>query len=347
MRVHKNFFQLPKEGDVVEGKVLAKESGAVYVDLGPWGTGIVYGREYFRAQDILKTVKVGDALSAKIVEMENDEGYRELSMKEAGEERSWGSIKQKQQTGSMIDVKVTGANRGGLMAEMDGVGAFLPVSQLSMAHYPRVEGGDKEKIFEELKKFVGQTLHVRVIDSNPTENKLIISEKAVEQSAAQTALSKYKVGDIVEGAISGVVDFGAFLKFDPMLEGLIHISELDWQLIENPRDVVKVGDHVQAKIVEVTPEGRISLSCKALKPDPWEGVAEKYPQGSKVKGDIKRINTYGALVRLDEQIQGLVHVSEFASEEAMREQLKEGEKKEFEVLSVDAKEHRIALRLTA
>ena len=347
MKADKAIFSLPKVGDLVEGIVIGKESGAVYLDLGEWGTGIIYGVEYFRAQDTLKNIKKGDTLSAKLTELENDEGYRELSLKEAGEEISWGALKKKRDSGEMIEAEITDANRGGLMTKIDDIIGFLPVSQLAPDHYPRVEGGDKEKILEELRLFVGQKLRVRVIDVLPKENKLIVSERAAEDEGIKEALTKYKVGEVVEGEITGIVEFGAFIKFDTLLEGLIHISELDWQLIEDPRDVVKVGDKVKAKIVDISDAGRVSLSLKALKDDPWKDIEKSIKVGEVVEGEIKRINTYGALVELQEGIQGLLHVSLFDNVDAMKEALQLNDKKKFEVTSVDPEEHRIALKLKA
>ncbi len=345
LRTHKEFFHVPKIGDSVEGKLLNKESGSIFIDLGAWGLGIIYGREYYLAQNMLKVMHAGDSITAKVVAVDNKDGYTELSLKEAGEERSWDTLKEKAQNGNLLEIKITGANRGGLMAQVDSMMAFLPVSQLSPAHYPRVEGGDKERILEELKKFVGETFRVRVIDFTPKEGKLIVSEKAAENDAIREALQKYHVGDVVEGAITGVVDFGAFMRFDPLLEGLIHISELDWQLIADPREVVKVGDALKAKVVDISADGRVSLSLKALKPDPWQGVETKFKKGDSIEGMVMRLHSYGALVKIDDLIQGLVHVSEFEDEEDMKKHLHEGDKKKFEILSIDIKEHRIALRL--
>lgn len=346
LRSHKEFFHVPKVGDTVEGKLLNKESGSIFIDLGAWGTGVIYGREYYQAQNILKPMKAGDSISAKVIAVDNKEGFTELSLKEAGEERTWGALKEKQQTGNLLEIKITAANRGGLMAQVDGMMAFLPVSQLSPAHYPRVEGGDKERILEELKKFVGETFQVRVLDFTPKEGKLIVSEKAAENDAIHDALQKYHVGDVVEGTVTGVVDFGAFVRFDPLIEGLIHISELDWQLISDPREVVKVGDVLKAKIVDISQDGRVSLSLKALKPDPWQGIEEKFKKGDVVEGTVMRMHAYGALVKLDDLIQGLVHISEFEDEEDMKKHLHEGDKKKFEITSIDPKEHRIALSLS-
>ena len=232
------------------------------------------------------------------------------------------------------------------MLEHLGVAGFLPASQLSQAHYPRVDGGDKEKIYEELKKLVGQELEVSVIDVSQHEDKLIFSEKTRETEAVRQKLSAYKVGDVIEGRVAGIVSFGAFVKFGDDLEGLVHISEIDWQLISNPADVLTIGQAVQAKIIGVEGE-RVSLSLKALKPDPWAKVEERYKKGDLVSGLVTRFNTFGAFVKLDDEIQGLAHVSEFDGEAEMREVLRLNQPHEFRVLSLDSKEHRLALGLPA
>ena len=343
----KEWFQLPHTGDILEGTVIGKESGALYIDLGPIGTGVIYGREYFAVQDAIRDLKPGDPISAKLVQLENEDGLRELSMKEAGEERNWQTLKELREKNETIEVKITDANRGGLLVTLGDLNGFLPVSQLAPAHYPRVEGGNKEMILDELRKFVGQKLMVRVIDIDPQEGKLIFSEKAAEDDKMKESLEKYSVGDEVEGEITGVVDFGAFIKFDPRLEGLIHISELDWNLVKNPRDVVNVGETVKAKIVDIADDGRVSLSLKALKADPWEGIEKRFALGNKVEGEITKVNSYGALVKIDEGVQGLLHVSEFSSEEELREKVKEGQSYTFEITSLEVHERKISLSLVA
>ncbi|MEX2008071.1 MAG: S1 RNA-binding domain-containing protein [Candidatus Spechtbacterales bacterium] len=345
LTTHKSLFQLPKVGELVEGTILGKESGVLYIDLGIIGTGVIYGREYFAVQDQLKDLKPGDKLSAKLIELENEDGYRELSLKEAGEEKTWHRLRELRDSKEPLKVKITEANRGGLMAQAGDMMGFIPVSQLAPAHYPRVEGGNKEMILEELRKFVGEELTVRILDAEPQENKLIFSERAAETDKIQDALGKYSVGDEVEGEITGVVEFGAFIKFDPLLEGLIHISELDWNLVKDPRDVVSVGQSVKAKIVDISGDGRVSLSLKALQNDPWNNAQDMFKEGARVEGEVTKINSYGALVKVSDGIQGLVHVSEFASEDEMKEQLVEGTTYAFEVISVEASERKIALRL--
>ncbi|MEX2145000.1 MAG: S1 RNA-binding domain-containing protein [Candidatus Spechtbacterales bacterium] len=356
LQAQKSYFQLPKRGDIVEGEVLGRERGMLFIDLGMIGTGVVYGVEYFRAQDIIKNLKLGDKISAKLVELENEDGYRELSLKKAEEEKSWQYLEEKKKNQEIVEIKIIDANKGGLLGKIGNLTGFLPVSQLAPANYPRVEGGDKNKILDELRKFIDETMEVQVLDVNPEEEKLIFSQKAAEGEAIEKALKKYKVGDVVEGEITGVVDFGAFIKFDEILEGLIHISELDWSLVGDPKDMIKVGDKVKAKIVDIS-ENKVSLSLKALKENPWEGIDKKYKVGDKLKGIVATINPYGALVRIEDKIQGLVHVSEFSAkdesvsaeenEEIMRSKLEEGKEYEFEILSIDTEEYKISLKLAS
>jgi small subunit ribosomal protein S1 len=334
-----------KVGEIAQGKIIGFGRASVFVDLGAIGTGIIYGREFYQARDELKKMKVGDKISAKIVDLENEQGYIELSLREAGKEISWADLKTKKENGETINVKILGANKGGLLAEVAGIQGFLPVSQLSQEHYPRVEGADKTKILRELQKFVGQILEVKIFDLDPKEEKLIFSEKATAADKIREILKNYKVGDIVEGEITGIVDFGVFVKFGPEnLEGLIHISELDWQLIEDPSEVVKVGEIVKAKIIDIT-DGRISLSLRALKKDPWQGIEKKYKKGDTVQGKVTKFNPFGAFVKIEPKIQGLVHISEFGTQEKMEQALKIGKTYNFKILQILPEEHKMTLTL--
>lgn len=346
-----SFAKLPKAGEVVQGAVARKEGPVLFVDLGLYGTGIVYGREFQEAADIIKQMKEGDVVSAKVVELENERGFVELSLKDAGYTLAWDEFIKKRASGEALDVVIKEVNKGGLMAELDGVMAFMPVSQLATKHYPRVEGGDKQKILEELTKFVGQVFKVKIIDVNRQEDKLIISEREAQDSELKKMLAHYAVGDIVEGEVSGVVTFGVFVRFTPPkvegvdiseLEGLVHISELDWQLIENPSDVCKVGDTIKAKIISLDGK-KISLSIKALKKDPWDGIEEKFKKGDVVKGTVAKLNPYGAFVKVDQEIQGLCHVSEFGSATEMKNRLEVGKTYSFHVQTVSRQEHKMAL----
>jgi len=339
-------FTLVKPGEIVEARLLEKNPRAVYFDVSPFGTGVVYGLELVNAQPILKGLNPGDTIAAKVASIENDDGYVELSLAEAGKQKAWDSVKDIQEKSEVLTVKITGANAGGLMAQVSDLPAFLPVSQLATEHYPRVSDGDREKILEALRKLVGGELQVKIIDVNPRNNKLIISEKEIVSESIKATLDKYKADDVVAGIISGVANFGAFMKFadHPEIEGLIHISELDHRLIENPKEVVNVNDAVTAKITEIK-DGRVSLSLKALKPNPWDTAGEKYQAGSAITGKVSRFNPFGAFIALDDDIQGLIHVSEFGGVEEMKNQIEAGKSYPFHIESVKPEEKRIILKL--
>ena len=331
-----------KIGELVEGTVLEKKGTRVYVDLGPRGMGIIYGREYYAAQDIIRKADEGDPIAGKVVEIDNDEGYIELSLKEAGEEKRWIDVKESMEKKELLELPVVEANKGGLLLEYKGIRGFLPASQLSMKHYPRVEGGDKDKIFLELKKFIGTPLKVKILDASPKEQKLIFSEKDSESEETRALLLHYKIGDVVEGEVTGVVDFGAFMKFGEDLEGLIHISEIDWGLVENPRDYLKPGDKLTAKIIDIQGE-KVSLSLKQLKEDPWKKIAEEHKKGDVLNGRVTKFNPFGAFVEIGSNIQGLVHISEFGNEENMHRTLESGKEYPFKILLIDPVEHKMSL----
>lgn len=335
-----------KVGEIVEGAFMDRQGTRIFVDLGARGTGIVYGREYYAAQDIIKNLNPGDKLSAKVVDLDNEDGYVELSLREAGEEGRRADLKTMMEQGEVLELPVLDANRGGLILEAKGIKGFLPASQLSSQHYPRVEGGDKERIYQELQKLVGAPLKVKILDFDPREPKLIFTERGQSSDELRQAISKYKVGDTVEGEITGVVDFGAFMKFDEGagLEGLVHISEIDWSLIGNPRDVLTPGDKVKAKIIDIQGD-KVSLSIKQLKDDPWKKIGEKYKKGDIIGGKVTKFNPFGAFVEVEQSIQGLVHISEFETEAKMREALELGKEYKFKALLVDPAEHRMSLGL--
>ena len=260
------------------------------------------------------------------------------------------TIKEKKEKEELIRVKILGANKGGLLSKVMNIQAFLPVSQLSSQNYPKVEGGDTTKILRELQKFIGTEMDVMVLDYNQSEEKLIISEKIKEMERAKEVLKNYNVGDVVDGKITGIADFGAFITFGEGLEGLIHISELAWQIIKNPSEVVSEGEDVKAKIIEINND-RAFLSLKALKSNPWEKMKGKLKEGDTVKGKVTKINPFGAFIQLDEiseeddKVQGLCHISEFGTMEKMSEVLQVGNEYNFEIISFEPKEHRMILKL--
>ena len=332
----------PIVGNLLEGKIIEQKGSSVYIDLGPCGTGIIYGREFISAREPLRQLKPNDLVVAKVIDANNEAGYIELSLKDAGQEIIWREAKELERKKETLTLPVSDANKGGLILEWKGIQGFLPTSQLRLKHYPRVEGGDKEKILDELKKLVGENIIVTIIDSDSQEKKLIFSEKGTEAEEIKEIISKYKVGDIIECDITGIVDFGIFVKIEEGLEGLIHISELDWALVENPADLYKVGEKVTAQIIEIK-NNKISLSSKALKTNPWQAAGEKYKKGEIVKGVVIKFNKHGALVSIEEGVAGLCHISEFETEKKIKEILELGKSYPFQIVLFEPQDHRLIL----
>lgn len=339
-------FHFPKVGDLITGRVLAIGKNEVVIDVAGITTGVVRGYELFDESGEYAELNAGDEVQATVMELENEQGVMELSFRAAGHLKAWGTLEALKREATVLEAPITDANRGGLMVRVGRIEGFLPVSQLIPEHYPRVEGGDKNKILEKLKDFIGQNFKVRVIDIDEREEKLIVSERAAWENEQKKMLLQYKVGDVVEGKITGVVHFGAFFEFGENLEGLIHISELAWQRIEDPRDIVRVGQVTKAQIIAIDGT-KISLSMKRLKDDPWKDVEKRYPIGEKVKGTILKLNAFGAFVELDKDIHGLAHISELSDKiiHHPSEVLKEGVVKEFRVVSLEPAQHRLGLSL--
>ena len=333
----------PSIDDVVEGPVVATGRARVFVDLHPFGTGIIYGREYLSAREALKNVNIGDTVTAKVVGFDNVEGYIELSLREARQALIWNEAESALQKKTVFELPITEANKGGLLIQWNGLAGFLPASQLSPAHYPRVPDGDKEKIFAELKKLIGTKLEVLIITANPKEQKLIFSEKGTGSSERASLVEKYTVGNVVEGIVTGATEFGVFVKLEEGLEGLVHISEMDWALVENPKTRYKVGENVKVKVIEVK-DDKISLSIKALVDDPWKAAAAKYRKDQKVDAVIIKYNKHGALASIEEGVAGLVHISEFGNEEELRAKLELGKVYPFTIAFFEPKDRRMTLK---
>lgn len=333
----------PRAGDTVEGTIIELVRGRLYVDLPPFGTGIIYGREYLNAADVLRKANPGDTITAKVVDAAGLDGYIELSLKEARQAAIWSEAEQAIAAQTIYNLTVDEANKGGLILSWQGIQGFLPASQLTKEHYPRVPEGDKDKIFGELQKLTGTTLAVRIITADAKEGKLIFSERAGDEETEKASLiDKYQVGDVVEGEVTGAVDFGVFVKLEQGLEGLVHISELDWGLVEDPRSLFKVGDRVSVKVIEVK-DGKISLSVKALKENPWKTASDRYKKGMEVSGAIIKYNKHGALASIEEGVAGLVHISEFASPVELRETLELGRVYPFTITLFEPKDQRMTL----
>lgn len=327
-------------GDMVNGTVLSVRKHEVLIDLGPLGVGLVPRREV----GFSKNYTVGDEVVASVVDPELDNGYSLLSLRKAAKDRGWDEVFAKLETGEIITVVPYDANRGGMLVEYEGIRGFLPVSQLSAEHYPRVGSSDKDEILQRLNTLVNKDIKVRILDADRKTNKLIFSEKEAVKEGLVERFQKMAIGDTVEGVVTGVVDFGVFVNVEG-IEGLIHISEISWERVNNPADYVKVGQTVKAKIIAIDKE-RLSLSMKQLTKDPWLDEVEQFKPGDKVEGTVTRITPFGAFVQLSPAVEALVHVSELGGDGTDPEKVFTlNERKEFTVLDIDKENRKISLSL--
>lgn len=328
-------------GEVVEGVVTAVRKNEVWIDLGARGVGVVMRREIGHGQKL----EVGQAVTVSVIDPELEEGHALLSLKRAVKDRGWDELQRIHEANEIIEVMPYDANRGGLLVELEGIRGFLPVSQLAAGHYPRVSGADKDEILQKLHALANKPLRVRVLDVSRKDNKLIFSEKEAVKDDMQARFAELKVGDVVKGVVTGVIDFGAFVNVEG-IEGLIHISEISWERVDNPRNYVKVGEEVEAKIIAIDKD-RLSLSLKQMSEDPWLEQVKAFKAGDVVEGKVTRITPFGAFVQLSPSVEALVHVSEMSDDEAVDpEQLFQlNEKKEFKVLDIDTENRKIALSL--
>ena len=318
-------------GDIIAGKVLTVKKHEVLIDLGAQGVGYVPRREVGYSQKLA----VGDEVTASVVDSELDNGYSLLSLRKAAKDRGWEEVAVKLESGEIIEVTPYDANRGGLLVEYEGVRGFLPVSQLSAEHYPRVGSSDKDEILHRLNVLVGKALKVRILDSDRKANKLIFSEKEAIKDGLAARFDSIKVGDAISGVVTGVVDYGAFINVDG-IEGLVHISEISWERVNNTSDYVKVGQAIDAKVISIDKD-RLSLSMKQLLPDPWLSEIEKFSKGDKVEGTVTRITPFGAFVQISPAVEALVHVSELGEGDTADPEkvFTLNERKEFVVLDVE------------
>jgi len=262
-KVDSEIIPPPKVGEIVEGKVVALARSSLFLDLGAKGIGIIYGAEFRKARNILKNLKKGDVISAKVVNLENEDGYRELSAIGASRDLAWKELRELKEKGETVEVKISKANKGGLISDVKEIPAFLPVSHLSPQNYPKIEDGDSSKIARALQKFIGKTLKVKIIDLDPRKGNLILSEKASRVEKEKETLKNYQIGDIVEGKITGVTNFGAFVGLEGDIEGLLYSSEISEKNKEKPEEILKRGQKVKAKIIKIT-DNRLYLSLKGL-----------------------------------------------------------------------------------
>ena len=328
-------------GEVVTGKVLSLKKHEVLIDLGAQGVGFVPRREVGFSRNISE----GDEVSASVVDTELENGMSLLSLRKAVKDRGWEEVSARLESGEVIDIQPYDANRGGLLVEYEGVRGFLPVSQLSAEHYPRVGSSDKDEILQRLNNLIGKTMKVRILDADRKSNKLIFSEKEAVKDGLAERFEKLAVGDQVEGVVTGVVDFGVFVNVEG-IEGLVHISEISWERVNNPSDYVKTGQTIKAKIIAIDKD-RLSVSMKQLTQDPWLTEVQNFSKGDKVEGTVTRITPFGAFVQVSPAIEALVHISELGDSNNVDPEkvFTLNERKEFVILDIDKENRKISLSL--
>jgi len=328
--------------DVVEGTIIAKDRRELWLDLGAYGTGVVTGRE---VEHSAKDMQIGDVVSASVLDPEDEDGYVILSLKKVAKEKGWNELEERFKNKEVFGIVPFDANKGGMLIEIDGVRGFLPVSQLSAENYPRVTGADKDEILHRLNSLVGRTLMVRILDLDRKEGKLIVSEKEAQREFTEGKIAEFKVGDTIKGIVTGVVDFGVFVNVDG-IEGLVHISEIAWDRVDNPSKYVKVGQEVEAVIIAID-QDKLSLSMKQLTEDPWQKEISSYKVGDEIDGKVTRITPFGAFVQISPVIEALVHISELSDDHVTdpNKLVKVGETKKFRVIGIDADQHKLSLSL--
>lgn len=331
-----------KEGEIIEVEVLDESKTKILVDVAGFCLGVIYEKEF---SPDMSEMKKGGKILAQILTLENSDGYCVLSLRRADKEKMSKILEEKFAVGGVLTVHCTNANRGGLLCIFGEYEGFLPVSQLSTNHYPKVASADKDEILSKLRKLVNQNLQVKILAFEPNANKLIFSEKAASDATLHEKIKDYKIGDVLEGEVTGVVDFGLFVNLGEV-EGLVHISEVSWDHVDDLKQLYQVGKKVKVEIIS-TENNRLSLSIKRLIKDPWIKLVEKYKKGDAVKGEVTKITPFGALVKVTDGISGWVHISKIGSEKVAEpnEKIEVGKVYNFEVLSVEAKLHKLNLAL--
>ena len=336
-----------RPGESVEGKVVFRGKNKLLIDINGIAVGIVSGRELRDSFNTFRELKIGDEVVALVLEEENDEGMIVLSLRMASQQKAWDRFHELVDTDGTMKFAAQEANKGGLLANIDGIRTFLPVSQLAPMHYPRVNNADSSEIISRLAKYIGHNFTVKIITMDEEAGKIVVSEREAMAEERSKSLESLALGDEKDGMVTGIVKFGVFVAFDG-LEGLVHISEIAWGHVKNPSEHAHVGDKVRVKVIGLEGD-KLSLSVKQLTKDPWEEIAERYPVGKKISGTVVRFADYGAFLRLEKDINGLVHLTELSHTkiEDPSQALTIGQKIDAQVINIDIDERRIGLSVKA
>ncbi|MBI2589738.1 S1 RNA-binding domain-containing protein [Candidatus Berkelbacteria bacterium] len=326
-----------KQGITIKGIVVSVSRARIIVDLDGMALGLIPAREF---SSLVSNIKIGDEISSYVLLAENDDGYAILSLRRADKERHLVSLQENYDAKMPVTILVKDTNRGGLVVEYGNIEGFLPVSQLASQHQPR---GRKDDIRDALKTLIGKELSAKVITLDAKNNKIVFSEKAAGDSLAEERASQLKIGEEIEGAVTGIVDFGIFVNIGE-LEGLVHISEISWDRVDNLDRLYKVGDKVRVQVISIE-GGRVSLSVKRLVLDPWQSAIKEFVPGQAITGTVVRISPFGAFIEIAKDVVGLMHISEFgvSVDEGLAGKVKAGDADTFQILSIDTNSRKVSL----
>jgi small subunit ribosomal protein S1 len=340
-------FRALQRGDVVDGVVVSADRDGILVDIGTKSEGIIPAGE---AQALIERgeVQVGGEVLVYVVQPEDQDGHVVLSVSRARAERGWRTMQKLFEDGRIFEAEVIDHNKGGLIVNADGVRGFIPLSQVAGV---RLEGATEDEVRDKLATMVGQTIPVKVLEINRRRNRLILSERQAVQERRglrkEQLILELKEGEVRHGRVSSLCDFGAFVDLGGA-DGLVHLSELAWRQVGHPRDVLHVGQEVDVFVLNVDREKKkIALSLRRLQPEPWTTVAQRYSPGDIVEGTITKLATFGAFARVEDGIEGLIHISELGEGHIVhpRNVVKEGDKVTLRVLRVEPERRRLALSL--
>jgi len=346
-------FKRLKYGDIVAGTVVRASAREILIDIGAKSEGVVDHAEMEKMSgDAIKKIQVGEKILAFVVKAENREGAVVLSLVRAQLERDWLDAEQLLKSEQIFEAQVAGFNKGGLIVRVGKVRGFVPATQLESIARKKVESPEDAAVTEaDLSALVGKKIKLKVIELDRERNRLILSERAAMRDLRKTAkehvLGEIKEGDVRAGTVTSVADFGVFVDLGGV-DGMIHLSELSWTKIGHPQDMIKVGDKIQVQVLSVDRDReRIALSVKRLAPEPWSTVEQRYQVGQLVNGTITKLASFGAFARLDDNIEGLIHISELADRRIQhpKEVVKEGDTLTLRVVRIDAARRRLGLSL--
>jgi len=333
-------------GDMIEGTVMAVSKGKIVVDMYDMATGIIEGKELQDSSNTASSIVTGEKISAIVIYEENEDGYIGLSLQQASQGKTWDIFTNAYKNSDNVDVNVREVNKGGLLIERDGIRGFIPVSQLSPENYPRVPGGNAARILLKLQELVGKTLTCRIINMDENEGRLILSEREAQKEERQKIIDTLKEGQIVEGVVSGIVDFGIFVNYKGV-EGLVHISEIDWGHVSNPADYVKVGETIKVLVMGVDVQ-KVSFSIKQLTEDPWLDMVKNYKVGDTINGEVSKVTKYGVFVKIRAEVTGLLHITEIDETDESPDvdsMFTVGESIEANIAAIREDDHELALTL--